>query len=287
MSLSTTLGPDGSFNIRGVPQGEYVLHVWRRADAAGPTVPMSNGMGPDAASVPIVVTGDDIAGLSITMSKGSVVSGRVVWEGTAPKTSTQGPAVVGVSASPVESISQPSGADLDPNANGQLDESDNFRLRVLSRRVFLGVNTPVGATTWILKSVMLNGRDITNTPLDVTGNVDDVRVTMTDKLTTVAGRVTDGRGAGVMQYVVVVQPAEDMEQALARRYVRVTRPDTNGGFEVRGLRPGRYLATAIEAMEQNRQYSPEFRRQLQRGAREFTLREGETMTLDLRLTPGF
>ena len=49
----------------------------------------------------------------------------------------------------------------------------------------------------------------------------------------------------------------------------------------------RYLATAIEAMEPNGQYSPEFRRQLQRGAREFTLREGETMSLDLRLTPGF
>ena len=45
---------------------------------------------------------------------------------------------------------------------------------------------------------------------------------------------------------------------------------------VRGLRPGRYLATAIESLEQNRHYSPEFQKELRRGAREFTVREGET-----------
>ena len=138
-----------------------------------------------------------------------------------------------------------------------------------------------------MKSVMLNGRDITNTPLDVTGNVDDVRITITDKLTTVAGRVTDGRGAGAMQYVVVVQPADEMEQALVGRYIRVVRPDTNGRFEVRGLRPGRYLVTAIEFMEQNRQFSPEFQKQLRRGAREFSLKEGESVALELRLSTGF
>ena len=138
-----------------------------------------------------------------------------------------------------------------------------------------------------MKSVMLNGRDITNTPLDVTGNVDDVRITITDKLTTVAGRVTDGRGAGAMRYVVVVQPADEMEQALVGRYIRVVRPDTNGRFEVRGLRPGRYLVTAIEFMEQNRQFSPEFQKQLRRGAREFSLKEGESVALELRLSTGF
>jgi hypothetical protein len=138
----------------------------------------------------------------------------------------------------------------------------------------------------MLKSVMLNGRDITNTPIDVTGDVDDVRITMTDKLTTIAGRVTDSRGAAVPQYVVVVQPADEIEQALVGRYIRVMRPDTNGSFELRGLRPGRYLATAIEAMEQNRQFSPEFQKELRRGAREFTLKEGDSLTLDLRLTAG-
>jgi hypothetical protein len=37
-------------------------------------------------------------------------------------------------------------------------------------------------------------------------------------------------------------------------------------------------------MEQNRQFSPEFQKELRRGAREFSLKEGESLTLDLRLT---
>jgi len=136
--------------------------------------------------------------------------------------------------------------------------------------------------------VTLDGRDVTDTPLDLTGRetIDDVRITMTDKLTNVLGQVTDERGSPLMQYVVVVQPADEVDPSIVTRYVRTSRPDTNGRFEFRALRPGRYVATAIESLEQGRQGSPDFRRQLRRGAREFTLREGETLTLDLRLTPG-
>ena len=84
----------------------------------------------------------------------------------------------------------------------------------------------------------------------------------------------------------MIQPADQKEPIAAARLVKAARPDTNGRFEVRGMRPGRYLATAIESMEQNRHYSPEFQKELRRGAREFTIREGESLTLDLRLTPG-
>jgi hypothetical protein len=280
-SNSTSLGPDGSFNIGGVPPGEYVLEVWRPLAGTDPSALMN----PEAAAIPIVVTGNDIVGLSITTSRGAVVSGRVVWEGTAPKTGAGGPAVLRVNASSVASISQLSGADLDPNANGQLDEHGNFRLGVLSRRVLIGVSTPVGPTGWMLKSVMLDGRDITNVPLDVNGNVDDVRITMTDKITGVAGRVTDSRGAAVPQFVVVIQPAEALEPAAIARLVRALRPNTSGRFEVRGLRPGRYLASAVTTMETNGHFSPKLQRELRRDAREFSLKEGESLTLDLRLSP--
>jgi hypothetical protein len=52
------------------------------------------------------------------------------------------------------------------------------------------------------------------------------------------------------------------------------------------MRPGRYLATAIDSLEQGRQFAPEFQEQLRRGGREFSVREGESVTLDLELTPG-
>jgi protocatechuate 3,4-dioxygenase beta subunit len=277
-SISQTWGePDGSFTLASVPAGEYSLQVVITSRGATAIA--------EAASIPIVVTGNDITGLRITTSKGAVISGRVIWEGTSPKTPQfpTNPLRVGVT------VADPSGLSLglgsDPNATGELDDSGRFRLGGVSGRVFLsGPN----ANGWTLKSVTVEGRDVTDAPLDPTGReaIDDVRITMTDKLTNVSGHVTDDRGSPLMQYVVVVQPADEVDPSIATKYVRTSRPDTNGRFEFRALRPGRYVATAIESLEQGRQGSPDFRRQLRRGAREFTLREGETLTLDLRLTPG-
>ena len=240
----------------------------------------------EGATTSVVVAGNDITGLRITTSKGALISGRVIWEGSSPKTSQ-------LPTNPLRvfvTVADPTGLSLglgsDPNATGELDDSGRFRLGGASGRVFI---TGPSATGWTLKSVTVDGRDVTDTPLDLTGRetIDDVRITMTDKLTNVSGQVADARGSTLLQYVVVVLPAEELETSTATmRYVRTVRPDTNGRFELRALRPGRYLATALESLEQGRQGSPDFRRQLRRGAREFTLKEGETLTLDLRLTPG-
>jgi hypothetical protein len=109
---------------------------------------------------------------------------------------------------------------------------------------------------------------------------------MTDKLSHVAGHVTDDSGKPVTQYVVVLQPAEQKDPRITARFIRTARPDTEGRFELRTVRPGRYVATAIEAIEEGREFSPELQKELRRGAREFRLREGETLNLDLRLTQG-
>jgi hypothetical protein len=109
---------------------------------------------------------------------------------------------------------------------------------------------------------------------------------MTDKLTQISGQVADARGQVLRDYVVVVLPQESKEPVVAARWIRTIRPDSNGRFQMRGLRPGRYVATALETIEQGRQFAPEFQQELRRGAREFSLREGETVTLDLKLTTG-
>jgi hypothetical protein len=85
--------------------------------------------------------------------------------------------------------------------------------------------------------------------------------------------------------VVVIQPAEPKEPIVASRSIRTARPDTSGRFETRGMRPGRYVATAVEALEQGRQFAPEFQERLRHAGREVTVREGESIALDLTLTP--
>jgi Carboxypeptidase regulatory-like domain len=173
----------------------------------------------------------------------------------------------------------------DPLSNGTLDDNGNFELAGISGRVFLTLTTP---PTWTLKSVTVDGDDITDTPLDLAGklSISGVVIRMTDKLTNISGQVSDARGQTLKDYVVVIQPAEAKEPIITARWIRAVRPDSNGRFQTRGMRPGRYVATALETIEQGRQFSPEFQEQLRRGAREFSVREGETVTIDLTLTPG-
>jgi hypothetical protein len=236
--------------------------------------------------VPVVVAGADISGLKIVTGRGAVISGRVVFEGTSPREGLSPPRVM---AMPADRSSGPMFFTMgaDPLSNGVLDDKGNFQLGVASfGRVFFNVLT---APSWVIKSVTLDGNDITDEPLELNGkqSTSGLVIRMTDKLTQISGRVSDGRGQLLKDYVVVIQPVEPKEPVIASRFIRTARPDTSGRFETRGLRPGRYVATAIEALEQGRQFAPEFQEQLRRGAREFSVREGESVALDLKLTTGF
>ena len=148
----------------------------------------------------------------------------------------------------------------------------------------------VGAgPAWTLKSVSREGTDITDAPSDLTGpdGVSGVTLVLTDKLTDVSGQVTDGRGQPLKAFLVVVQPGEPKSSAALTRYLRPVRPEQDGRFRVRGLPPGDYFATAVESLEQGRQFGPDVQARLRDTARRFTVREGETVVLDLRLTAGF
>ena len=98
----------------------------------------------------------------------------------------------------------------DPLANGVLDDNGNFQLAASSGRIFLNVTTP---PAWVIKSVTMDGEDITDQPLELTGksSLSGIVIRLTDKLTPISGRVSDGRGQLVRDYVVVIQPVEEKE----------------------------------------------------------------------------
>jgi hypothetical protein len=166
-----------------------------------------------------------------------------------------------------------------------VDEDGTFQLTGASGRVFLSVVTPAA---WTTKSITLDGKDITDEPLDLTGkqSVTDLVIHLTDKVTQISGQVTDTRGQRTRECTVVFQTAEEHEPVVAARLMRLVRCGSNGSFQTRGLRPGRYVVTAVTSIEQTRQYEPEFREQLRRASESLTIREGEMLTLDLKLTSG-
>src|SRR6185503_6907710 len=72
------VNPDGTFAISGVAPGEHTRRFQTRAGADS-----------EAAAVPVNVSGD-IDNLSVTLGPGASVTGRVVFDGTAPRTAPGG-----------------------------------------------------------------------------------------------------------------------------------------------------------------------------------------------------
>jgi len=272
-----SVSTDGTFTISGVPPGEHSIEVR--------PIPRPGATGAEFASVPIVVSGSDLTGIRVVTSRGALVTGRVVFEGTSPRV-LPGGTPLRVFAQPAD-VSRPllmlGGGD--PLTNGTLDESGVFQYAGAFGRLFFSVSTP---PPWTLKSVTLDGEDITDEPIDFTGkqSVSNLVITLTDRVTQIAGQVSDAQGRTLRDYVVVLLPAEAIQEPVALgRVIRTARPDSNGRFQAR-VRPGRYVAAAVEDLEQGRQFAPEFQEQLRRGAREIAVREGDTVTVDLKLTTG-
>jgi protocatechuate 3,4-dioxygenase beta subunit len=273
MIMSATagqLGADGGFVLSNVAPGTHYVDV-RPA-------PRGSGAQVEFASVPVTVGSDDVRGLRITTGPGAMISGRVIFEGTAARTG-------GVTALRV-TAQQSDGRPIftmggDPAASGLVADDGTFRLGGATGQVLFRAIVP---PAWTLKSVTLDGEDITDTPMDASGDIADLRIVLTDRLTDVSGSVKDTRGRPIADYVVVVVPDEAKEGMAAARYTRTVRPDQSGVFRARGLPPGRYAAIAVEAMEGGGEWDPQFQARVRSGGRAFSLTEGQAVALDLELT---
>jgi hypothetical protein len=271
---------DGTFNLTNVPPGDHVIDV-------RPTPRGGGSATSEFASVPLTIANENISGLRIITGPGATVKGRVVFEGTAPRSGGTGP---------IRVLAQPADPDT-PNfamgmmfgrgsvGDGTVAEDGSFELGAVTGSVLFRVATP---PTWTLKSVTIDGEDMTDVPYEFKGAVElsDVVIVLTDKLTELFGGVSDDRGRALNDYVVVLLPSEPKEGAAAMRFTRTVRPDQEGSYRVRGVPPGRYLVAAVESLEQGREWDPEFQKRVREAARSITLSEGQSLAVDLKLTGG-
>jgi Carboxypeptidase regulatory-like domain len=271
MRSGTMAGPDGRFSLANVPPGDHFIEVSPRPGSE------------ESASVPIASAGQEITDLIITTSPGRTIGGQVTFEG-APA----GQQSFRVNVSSPDPGLAPLTRIYD-DTQGVVDDKGRFQIRGLSggRAVFnLFPATPGGgAPTWSVKSVTIDGENVTDIPFDLSTARDDtkIEIVMTDKQTTISGTVRNARGEHVIDYTVVMFPAQMKEGVMAARYIRAVRPDQQGRFQARGLPPGDYFAVAVESLEQGGHFDPAFRKQLEPSAKRFTLKEGQTATVDLAL----
>ena len=290
MGGNARTGSNGAFTLAGLPPGDYILQVIgvqimtagggnsmitaRIGGPGGPDGP--DGPEMESASVPITVGAEDVSNLVIVTSKGTTATGQVIFEGGAKPPGGGGLRVAAMPAVPEVPT-------FDRGALAPVKTDGTFELRGLSGvRLVRPSGFPPG---WMLKSVQVNGADITDTGMEFKGgDVTGLEVVLTPKATEVSGTVAGPSGRPLKDDTVVLF-SDDPQRWLypATRFVVGTRPNQEGRFEVKALPAGTYYAAAVDYLPQGEWGDPEVLDRLKRIASTFTLDEGETRTLALTL----
>lgn len=283
------VAPDGSFSIARVPPGDHVIRVQPRVRNMAPdrmVVVQPAGLGSDTevGTLPVSVSGEDVTGLTIQMRRGAVLSGRVVFDGPSARPALEQIRVMMQAAEQAGTVNVafPGISGASGRQNGQPDANGAFELRGAAGKVLLRVT---GIAGWTLKSVMLRGVDVTDTPLDAIDDIDGIRLVMTDKVTEATGTVVDAATDAPDGFAVIILPREEVEGVAGARYTRAVRLPRPDRFTVRGLPEGDYVAAAFEWLDPGEEWDPRVRAAIRASGERFSLAEGQPRTLSLRLAP--
>ena len=248
---------DGSFTLADVPPGRYTLSASLRSE--GPS---------EIASLPLVVGDGDVTGIALVTERLARIQGRFILD---------------------SGVSHPLPPDLEVNAmaarvNGTLVSGNTgspFVLEGVGEPFYLRVVMPEG---WSVKSIEVGGADVTDSrsisvPL---GQQTDARIVITDRVSEVRGTVVSG-GKPAAAHVVIFS-ADQATWGFPSRFVRETTADTKGQFRVTGLpESNRYLAIAVDFLEDGEHNDPEFLERMREMAQSFPLGTAEARTLELPL----
>ncbi len=268
---------DGTFTLTNVAPGSYTLTVaTRRPGRRGGRGAETAGTSEDEiAVIPLTVGTEDVGGVQVATSKGATLSGTVV--------AAQGSSIaLPTSGIQVTAQAIPLGRGFG-FGSARVESNGAFTLGgLLGPRVIGVTGLP---QNWMLQSITVNGDDVADRIVEFTGSQElrGARVTVTDRVTEVNGSVTDGNQAA-RDYTVVVFPEDSARWKFPSRYVKSGRPDQKGLFRIRALPPeDRYLAVAVDYVEEGEAGDPEFLEQISAGATRFALGDGETRMLELKL----
>lgn len=269
---SMGIGPDGNFGISGMAPGSYLAIARGRG-------PMANQF----AAATVEVAGGDVARVVLTMRPAPALNGRLVFEGASA------PAVNGRRI-PIQALT--------PNASipssSPTDAAGAFTIpAVLPGRYLIGGPLYFGASTdsvtWTLQSVVADGRDITDLPLEIVDAAPkEIVVTYGDRFQELTGRLINSSGAAVPDFTVIAFPANKAYWIPNSRRIVIARPGTNGEFMLSGpglatLPAGDYLLAAVTDIDRTEQYDPAFLATLVASAVPVTLKPGAKTVQNLQI----
>jgi 5-hydroxyisourate hydrolase-like protein (transthyretin family) len=299
MDRSGRTDPNGNFTVNGVSPGDYNLQVrgmsitTMTTAGGGQMVFTSRVSGPagsgaqeaEFGSVPVTVAGEDVTNVVVTTTKGATAAGRLTFEGAAQPATLGGIRVTATSVDNEPTIVFPGGPGQ--AMPGSLQADGSFELRGLAGTRLVRVQgLPPG---WVLKSVNIEGQDVTDTGFDFKPGaaIAGVDVVITNKTSEVNGSVTTSNGQPVKDFTLVLFAEDPAKWTFPQtRYVTAARPDQEGRVKVRNLPAGDYFAIAVEYLAQGEWGDPEVLDRLKGKATRITLNEGESKAVTLKIEKG-
>ena len=279
---------DGEFMFTGVTPGKYtVLAV--SATGAAPGVPSSTAKS-RFARTSVQVVGNDIDGLSLALRPTLRVSGRIDFQGgTAPT----GQALTSLAVTLVSSVVTGSdnsavnlglmpvpAVSLRPSASVREDGTFEVVGVLDSGYRLTTTRNPPG---WTPKTAMLGGKDILDHPIEITGDVSGIALTMSNQLPQLSGRLVKTDNTPAPGYFVIAFTTDrGLWQPNARR-LRSVRPGTDGSFRFDDLPAGEYYLAALTEADSDEWQTASFLAEVVAAAIKVSIADGEKKVQDLRI----
>jgi hypothetical protein len=141
------------------------------------------------------------------------------------------------------------------------------------------------ADEWALKGVWLGDAEVTDSGLRF-GPGDPpryVRIVITKATGAVGGAVASAGAQPAAGARVVVFPQDARRWGARSRFIRTVETTASGRYGIGGLLPGKYLAAAVDLLDDGAWEDPDVLGRLQSRATAFAITGQERVTLDLRI----
>ncbi len=226
------LNPDGSFEFRGVPPGEYMLSATQ------------DFLSPMGAQMPVQVKDRHLSGLIMQTMAPIDLSGSLALEGKGSDRIDL--KQLGARLAPVDFIL------LNP-PKASADESGKFTFKGVSPARY-EVRTDDGSAQLYIKSVKYGDHEVDDGGIDLSaGAVGPIQITLSTEGAEVKGTVTGEDGNAMAGVSVVLVPDS---RRISQFHNAVS--DQKGAFDFTNLPPGDYKLLAWEELEPNQFQNPEF-----------------------------
>ena len=135
-----------------------------------------------------------------------------------------------------------------------------------------------------MKSVYLDGRDVTDVPIEVKSeNVTGLNVIFTDKISSLKGSVHGARSNPAGNVTVIMFPSDEGLWLPQSRHIITTRTDGTGTYQLSMIPSGEYLIVAVEDVEQGEWFDPSYLDQIRNRATKIKIDDGDQRTQDLKV----